>query len=170
MNRDHTPRRQTLATLSTVLALAGAGLALPAHADELNWRQTSVLATQDGNTTVRAGVAIVNGKEPATISVRIRPTAPPQGGLMPVMLDMVLRFEDGSTLVTQGESQARLDAQGLPLRGEGRNTGRVVSGTGRFEGMSGTYEMRVRTDIDPLADGVLGDYFATVKATVNRPK
>lgn len=169
MNRDHTARR-ALATLSTVLALAGAGIALPAHADELSWRQTSVFVTQDGQTSVRAGVAIVNGKEPATISVRIRPLAPPQGGRMPVMTDIVLRFEDGSTLVTQGESQARMDAQGVPIRGEGRNTGRVVSGTGRFEGMSGTYEMRVRTDIDRQADGVLGDYFATVQATVNRPK
>ncbi len=169
MNRNSTPRK-TLAGLTTVLALAAAGWALPAQADELTWRQTSVYVGQDGMITVRAGVAILNNKEPATISVRIRPTAPPKDGVMALVTDMVLRFEDGSTLVTQGDGQTRVDAQGVPMRGEGKTVGRVVSGTGRYQGATGTYAMRVRTDIDRAADGAMGDYFAVVQATVTMPK
>ena len=170
MNRIN-PIRRPLTALLTVLAVgATVAVALPARADEMSWRQTSIAVGQDGMTVLRAGVAIVNNKEAATMSVRIRPKAPPQNGLMPVATEMQMRFEDGSTIVYAGEGQTRVDAQGIPIRGEGKSSGRVLSGTGRFQGITGTYEMRVRTDLDRMADGMLGDYFGVVQATVTMAK
>lgn len=169
MNTLKTVGRARIA-LTTVLALAAAATAWPARADEMSWRQTTVLAGQENYTVLRAGAAIVNGKEPATVRVRNRMKAPPQDGILLLATEIVLRFEDGSTIVAQADSQARVDAQGLPIRGESQSSGRIVSGTGRYAGITGTYEMRVRTDIDPKVDGTLGDYFAAVKATYTLPR
>ena len=162
--------RHALTAMATLLTLASAGTALPARADEMNWRQTSVAVGQEGPTILRAGVAIVNGKQPATVSVRNRMKGPPQDGVLQLATEIQLRFDDGSTIVAQADGQVRLDPQGRPIPGESRSSGKIVSGTGRYAGITGTYEMRVRNDIDPKADGALGDYFATVTATYTLPR
>lgn len=155
---------------AALLALAAGATALPAHADEMNWRQVSVAAGQEGYTVIRAGVAIVNGREPATINVRNRMKAPPRDGLLPLATEISLRFEDGSTIVLQADSEVRVDALGLPIRGQNQMSGRIASGSGRYQGIAGSFEMRVRTDIDPTGDGALGDYFAAVKASYTLPR
>jgi len=43
-------------------------------------------------------------------------------------------------------------------------SGKMVEGTGRFAGISGTIEFKGR-GIDAMADGNLGDIFATGRAT-----
>lgn len=136
------------------------GLAPAALADTLSWRQTSVLQTQSRTGAVRQGVAIFAGALPATMTVQITFASPPVGGELPVMNATLYRFEDGSTLRTQGRSSVKLLPEGSPLKGESVTVGEVVGGTGRFEGATGTYRLRVRTDIQMATDGMLGDYFA----------
>ena len=155
---------------AVVAALLLPCLGLPAHADTLSWRQTSVLATQQGPVATRRGVAIFANAEPATMTVQLRPLGPPSGRSVEIGSEMSYRFDDGSTLTIQGKTMAQLAPEDGTVRGESTTAGKVVSGTGRFNGATGTFTMRVRTDIDRSADGVLGDYFAVCEATFTLTK
>ncbi|MFZ5551086.1 MAG: hypothetical protein ACOZJX_20490 [Pseudomonadota bacterium] len=145
-------------------------LALPAAAETLSWRQTSVQAGREGQSALRRGVVIFGNGEPALMTVRLTPLAPPQDGQMMVQNDLSYRFEDGSTLALQSCSQVRVTPEGRAVRGELLSEGQVLSGTGRYQGATGRFKMRSRTDIDALADGALGDYFAAVEADIQLPK
>ena len=46
----------------------------------------------------------------------------------------------------------------------------MIGGTGRYQGATGTYTMRVRTDISLFTDGTLGDYFGEATAEVTLGK
>lgn len=155
-------------------ALAGGLLAVsaaaPAAAETLNWRQTSVQAGREGNSALRRGVVIFGNGEPALMTVRLTPLAPPQEGQMTVQNDLRYRFEDGSTLVLQSRNVVRVTPEGRAVRGESFSEGQVLSGTGRYQGAAGRFKMRIRTDVDPQADGALGDYFAAGEAEIELPK
>jgi hypothetical protein len=160
--------RRARMALAAVLLLPAFGL--PSWADTLAWRQTSVLAAQQGPVATRRGVAIFSNAEPATMTVQIKPLAPPSGRSVEMGTEMVYRFEDGSSLSLQGRTTLLLAPEGGAVRGESTTSGQVVSGTGRFSGAAGTFTMRVRTDIDRAADGALGDYFAVCEATFTLAK
>lgn len=139
---------------------------LPVLAETLSWRQASVAAGAgaDGRSLLRRGVVIYGDGQVATMTVRLTPQGPPVDGLLPVGNELEYRFEDGSSLSLRSLVQSRLGPDGRALRGENRNDGQVVSGTGRYQGASGSFRMRVRTDVDPRSDGVLGDYFGVGEA------
>ncbi len=159
-----------LAVAGVAAGLWASTLALPAAAETLTWRQTSVQAGRDGQSALRRGVAIFGSGEPALMAVRQTPEAPPQDGQMTVRNDLSYRFEDGSTLVLQASTRVRVGPDGRAVRGEYRTEGRVLSGTGRYQGATGPFKMRSRTDLDGQADGALGDYFAVVEADIQLPK
>ena len=165
-------RRSFLARSATGLVLTGAALigqaqtappAAPAPAGTelaIGWRQTSVLIERQASVQTRRGVAIFSNGEPATIAVRLQPTSRPVDGRMSVQNEMRFRFEDGSSFLLRGTTLARVSPEGMPIPGETTGSGEFAEGTGRFTGITGTWQMRVRTDLTTQADGVLGDYFA----------
>jgi len=166
--RSATFFRQARIALAAALLLPA--VALPSWADTLAWRQTSVLVSRDGPVATRRGVAIFANGEPATLTVRLRPLGPPSGRSVDMGSEMNFRFEDGSTLGLQGQTTLPVAPEGGTVRGESTTAGKVVSGTGRFNGATGSFTMRVRTDIDRSADGVLGDYFAVCEASFTLAK
>ena len=153
-----------------VVGLMSGLFTLPAWGDSLAWRQTSVMTSREAGVTVRRGVALFSTGEPATLTVRLKGAGAPIGRSMPVDSEMVFQFDDGSTLRLAGQSTVTLSPEGMPMRGEAVNGGSITGGTGRFSGATGSYRMRVRTDIDGSADGALGDYFATCEATFSLPR
>lgn len=80
---------------------------------------------------------------------------------------MLMRFEDGSTFTFDMDGVTQFGPAGSPPTMSAR--GKLVEGTGRFAGISGTIEFNGR-GMDVMADGNLGDIFATGRATyvVNR--
>ena len=146
------------------------GLAPAALADTLTWRQTSVLQTQSQTGAVRQGVAIFEKAMSATMTVQLSFPEPPVGRDLLVVNVTTYRFEDGSMLRMQGRSTAKLLPEGMPMRGESMMLGEVIGGTGRYQGATGTYKMRIRTDISLATDGALGDYFGEGTAEVTLAK
>ena len=103
------------------------------------------------------------------MTVRLEPLSPPQDGRMAMRNDMRFHFEDGATLQLSATFSVAMGTEGRALRGENRSEGQVVGGTGRFQGATGTYRLRSRNDIDAMADGALGDYFAVGEADIRLP-
>ncbi|MBX3637851.1 MAG: hypothetical protein KF683_20960 [Rubrivivax sp.] len=160
--------RTTLLSLATiVIASLAAG---PALADTMSWRLATVISTQQGGETVRRGVAIMSTGQPALVTLRLRPTAPPAQGAMPFTTETEYRFDDGSSFVVRGQGIARMSPEGVPITGETRIEGSFVAGTGRYAGIAGTVRVRTVSGLNPTADGILGDQFAEAQAeyTLNR--
>ena len=63
--------------LPLLVALAPAA----AFADDMSWRVATVVSSQQDGQTVRRGVAIFSNGEPALVTLRLKPTAPPSGVL-----------------------------------------------------------------------------------------
>jgi hypothetical protein len=163
-------RRVLVPSAALACCFLAAAASLPASAESLTWRQTSVQAAREGISAVRRGVVVFGNGEPALLAVRLTPLAPPQDGQMTVLNDMRYRFDDGSTLVLQSRNLVRVTPEGRAVRGESFSEGQVLSGTGRYQGVTGRFKMRIRTDIDPQVDGALGDYFAAGEAEIELPK
>ena len=151
--------RATLLTLFTALT------PLIGTADTMSWRVATVVSTQEAGETVRRGVAIFSNGEPATLTLRLRPTAPPSQGKMPFSIRTIYRFEDGSTFTVSGRGIAAMAAEGVPLTSETQIEGGFVDGTGRFSGIEGTVVLKSRSGLDRSAPGVLGDQFSSAEAT-----
>lgn len=149
-----------------------AALCLPAAAwaEGMTWRTATVIATQLGGETVRRGVAIFDDGSPATLTLRLRPTAPPSQGRMPFTTRSDYRFEDGSTFTVDGTGTAAMSPEGVPLPVEHVVEGTFTGGTGRFAGITGTVTLRSRAGFDRMAPGVLGDQFSTGEATYSLAK
>lgn len=159
-------RRSTLFTwLSTAAAgLMGLGLmacAAPAQGDELSWRQSSIRTEVQGPSYVRRGVAMFANGEPATLVFRAV-SQPPADGRQDFSGRMLMRFEDGATFTFDMQGVMQYGPAGTPPQVVA--SGKLVEGTGRFAGISGTIEFNGH-GTDLKADGNLGDIFATGRAT-----
>ncbi len=152
-----------------LLALVVAAMPLAAKADTMSWRVATVIATQQGGETVRRGVAIFSNGEPATLTLRLRPVAPPSGGRMPFTTETIYRFEDGSTITVVGKGEAQMSPEGVPLPVATVIEGTFSAGSGRFTGISGTVTLTSRSGMDRTSLGVLGDQFSAAEATYNLP-
>lgn len=141
-----------------------------ASGETLNWRLATVVVDQQAGETVRRGAAIFSNGEPAFVTLRLRPTAPPAQGRMPFATHSLYRFEDGSTFTVVGTGVAAMSPEGVPLPVENLIEGRVTEGTGRFAGISGTVALRSRSGMDRTSPGVLGDQFAAGQADVSLPR
>ncbi len=162
--------RTTHRTQSTAVALLlGLGLVAgmaPAQGEELSWRQSSIRTEAQGLSYVRRGVAMFANGEPATLTFR-GVAKPPEGGRQDFSGRMLMRFEDGATFSFDMQGVTQFGPAGmLPTMSA---SGKLVEGTGRFAGISGTIEFNGR-GMDVMADGNLGDIFATGRAnyTLNK--
>lgn len=127
------PRRLRYLPLAAALAL----LALsPAQAAELRWTATSYGVKYDAATGdyVRRGLAVFPNAEIAafTMEGRVLTGDAPQ---REATVRIVYTFEDGSTLVQEGLGRTE-KTPGARARQTGQ--GRLVSGTGRYAGISGS--------------------------------
>lgn len=151
-----------------VVAACAAGVS-PAGADELVWRSASVQGPREPGLNTRLGVAIFDGREPATTLRRVRPAAPPVDGRLTVQVEQEFRFADGSTLALHSTEVLTLTPQGQHAPGPWEGEGRVAGGSGRFAGAGGTFRFRAVMGLDGRADGVLGDGFLEGRASVTLP-
>lgn len=119
--------------LAAGLALLGAG---PVHADEMRWTTTSYLVKFEKDTGAyqRKGLAMFAGGEVVPMSIEGQILAS-EGGVQTARLRIVYTFDDGSTLVQEGEGRSERVS---PTRAQQSGTGRFVAGTGRYAGISGT--------------------------------
>ena len=132
-----------------------AGVA-PAQGEELSWRQSSIRTEARGLSYVRRGVAMFANGEPATLIFR-GDAKPPEGGRQDFSGRMLMRFEDGATFTFDMQGVTQFGPAGTPPTMSAN--GKLVEGTGRFAGISGTIEFKGR-GMDVMADGNLGDIFA----------
>lgn len=156
--------------MRSALAALAVALAIPAHAETMTWRVATVISAQQSGETVRRGVAIFANGEPALVTLRLRPTAPPSQGKMPFSTHTVYRFEDGSSFTIVGAGSASMSPEGIPLPVETLIDSRFESGSGRFTGITGTATLRSRSGLDRTALGVLGDQFSVAEADYTLPK
>lgn len=133
----------------------------PAHGEELSWRQSSIRTEMQGLSYVRRGVAMFGNGEPATL-VFHGVAKPPEGGRQLFSGRMLMRFEDGATFTFDMDGTTQFGPAGTPPTMSA--SGKIVGGTGRFAGISGTIEFNGR-GMDVTAEGNLGDIFATGRAT-----
>ncbi len=120
-------------TLTAAAALLAAG---PAMADSMSWTSTSYIVSQDRTTGQfqRRGVAMFAGGEVATFTLAGQVTSfDPK--VLTYNAKIVYTFEDGSTLQQEGSGRNEVTT---PPRSMQQGSGRLVGGTGRFEGVSGT--------------------------------
>jgi hypothetical protein len=122
-------------TLTAAAALLAAG---PARADTMVWTSTSYIVSQDRATGQfqRRGVAMFASGEVATFTLAGQVTSfDPK--VLTYNVKMVYTFEDGSTLRQEGSGRNEVTT---PPRNVQQGSGRLVGGSGRFEGISGTTE------------------------------
>ncbi|BDI04152.1 hypothetical protein [Sphaerotilus microaerophilus] len=122
-------------TLTAAAALLAAG---PVLADTMAWTSTSYIVSQDRATGQfqRRGVAMFASGEVATFTLAGQITSfDPK--VLTYDVKMVYTFEDGSTLRQEGSGRNEVTT---PPRSVQMGSGRLVGGTGRFEGISGRTE------------------------------
>lgn len=154
---------------TALITILLAAAPLCSSAETLSWRLATVVATQQGSETVRRGVAIFSTGEPATLTLRLRPAAPPSGGGMRFTTETIYRFEDGSTFTVVGHGEAQMSPEGVPLPGPTAIEGRFESGSGRFAGITGTVRLSSRSGLDRTATGLLGDQFSSAESEYQLP-
>ena len=152
--------------LQSMTVALGLGLGLmagvaPAQGEELSWRQSSIRTEAQGLSYVRRGVAMFANGEPATLTFR-GDAKPPEGGRQDFSGRMLMRFEDGTTFTFDMQGVTQFGPAGTPPTLLA--SGKLVEGTGRFAGISGTIEFKGR-GMDVMADGNLGDIFGMGRAT-----
>lgn len=140
-----------------------------AHADEIDWRATSVQGPRQPGLNTRLGVAIFANGETATTVRQVRPAAPPADGRLDIMVEAEYRFADGSTLRMDSRETIALTPAMTHAPGEWRGEGRIVAGSGRYAGASGRFRFRAVMGLDALSDGMLGDGFLHGQGSLNLP-
>lgn len=125
-------RRLPLILAATLPSLA----ALPAQAAEMRWTATSYAVKFDpaSGDYQRRGLAVFPNGEIAAFTMEGRVltgNAPRRDATVRI----VYTFEDGSTLVQEGMGRTEMSAA---ARSSQTGQGRLISGTGRYAGISGT--------------------------------
>jgi hypothetical protein len=122
------------AALFAAAALAAA--APTAHAAEMAWTATSYLTRMDQSTGefARRGLAMFKDGEVVPFRIEGKLTSS-EGIAQTYRTKIVYTFEDGSTLVQEGEGRSERQSA---ARNTQTGTGRFTAGTGRWEGVSGT--------------------------------
>jgi hypothetical protein len=154
------------AATSLVVGLGLMTGVVPAQGEELSWRQSSIRTEVQGLSYVRRGVAMFGNGEPATLIFR-GVGKPPEGDRQAFSGRMLMRFEDGATFTFDMDGVMQFGPAGTPP--SMLASGKMVEGTGRFAGISGTVDFKGR-GMDVMADGNLGDIFATGRATYSLSK
>lgn len=142
-------------------ALAFALLIPAAQAAEMAWAATSYVTKMDqaSGQFMRRGLAMFPGEVvPFTMEGKILST---EGNVQTFSSKIVYTFEDGSTLMQEGDG--RVERQS-PSRNTVSGGGRFTGGTGRWEGVSGT--------TSSVGKGLtqFGDNYTEFKADYSLPK
>ncbi len=137
MKHAHTGFARHLRRLPLILTATLPLLAvLPAQAAEMRWTATSYSVRFDQSTGEyqRRGLAMFPNGEVAFLTMEGR-VLKGDAGTRDMTVRIVYTFEDGSTLVQEGKGHTE-----TPLGARARQTGQghLVSGTGRYAGISGT--------------------------------
>ena len=123
--------------IAVAAAVAAFGLAAQAaHAAEMAWTATSYLVRMDQSTGefARRGLAMFKDGEVVPFRIEGKITSI-EGNAQTYRTKIVYTFQDGSTLVQEGEG--RTERQSAE-RNTQSGTGRFTAGTGRWEGVTGT--------------------------------
>ena len=118
-----------------LVALAVAGFAGAALAEQMTWTVVSVLEANDpaARTFVRRGVAAFPNGDLAAVRLEGSSMAS-DGRTMTYDVKLTYTFEDGSTIVQQGKGKTT----GNPGKyADQSGAGAFVGGTGRFAGITG---------------------------------
>lgn len=119
-----------------ILAALAVALLLPvAQAAELAWSTVSVVTKMDqaSGQFARRGLAMFPGEVvPFTIEGQIVSV---EGNVQTFRTKIVYTFEDGSTLVQEGEGRAERRSASRNVQS---GSGRFTAGTGRWAGVSGS--------------------------------
>lgn len=133
-------RRAAFASLLAVMLSAAGCASMQPSTRKMSWTGVTHAVSFDPATGkfVRQGVAMFSDGDLALQVVEGTFTAR-DGSAFAVKL--TYRFEDGSTLVHEGNGQTFMDGDKRVTKGEGTITG----GTGRFAGISGTTTSTARS-------------------------
>ena len=110
---------------------------------------------------VRRGVAIFHfGNHlpvPATLEVRVRLGLWEQGW-QTFTTHLTYRFDDGAIVRARLDGRQQRDPA-TNMLGPQEGKGEFISGTGRFEGIRGTFSMKGQIGLSATTPGVLADIF-----------
>ncbi len=123
--------------IAVAAAVAAFGLAAQAaHAAEMAWTATSYLVRMDQSTGefARRGLAMFKDGEVVPFRIEGKLTSS-EGNAQTYRTKIVYTFEDGSTLVQEGEGRSERQSA---ARNTQTGTGRFTAGTGRWEGVTGS--------------------------------
>ena len=124
-----------LLPISTVIGLfvAAASLAMsvPLHATDIAWHETSVLKYSVYPDYKREGTAVFKTGEKANLVIDGKAGVSPEQDVRRFTGEWLLRFDDGSTITIQ------VAGTRVITTGTGSGSGEFVSGTGRYEGITG---------------------------------
>ncbi len=154
--------RHAFHAASIVFAVAALAAAAPAaRAAEMAWTATSYLTRMDQSTGefARRGLAMFKDGEVVPFRIEGKITSS-EGNAQSYRTKIVYTFEDGSTLVQEGEGRAERQSA---ARNTQTGTGRFTAGTGRWEGVSGSTSS-VGKGLTPY-----GDTFTEFKAEYSLP-
>ena len=173
MTRFQSPGAVALAVL---VAFAGFGLtpggASPVRAETISWRHVHALDRDEPDGTyLRRGVAIFHfGNHlpvPATLELRGRLGLWEQGW-QTFTTQWTYRFDDGSIVRARLDGRLQMNpATNTPGPQEG--AGEFLSGTGRFEGIRGTFSMKGQGGLSAATPGVLADVFGDLTGDYTLP-
>lgn len=150
-------RRFVIAATALVFCLA----AQLAHPAEMAWTATSYITRMDQSTGefARRGLAMFKDGEVVPFRIEGKITSS-EGNAQTFRTKIVYTFQDGSTLVQEGEGRAERQSAD---RNTQTGTGRFTAGTGRWEGVSGT------TSSVGRGLTAFGDTFTEFKAEYSLP-
>jgi hypothetical protein len=120
-----------LTMFSVFSALAALGATAPLHAADIAWHETSVLKYNSYPDYRREGTAVFKTGEKANLVINGKAEVSPEQDVGPFKGQWLLRFDDGSTITIQVAGTRGITTGAVSGSGE------FVSGTGRYEGITG---------------------------------
>jgi hypothetical protein len=171
-------RFQSPGTIACTVLVAFVGLGLttggasPVHAEAISWRHVHAMDRDEADGTIlRRGVAIFHlGSHlpvPATLEVRSRLGLWEQGW-QTYTSDWTYRFDDGAIVRAKVDGRQQRDPA-TNTTGPQEGKGEFVSGTGRFEGIRGTFSGTGRAGLSAATPGVLADIFGDFTGNYTLP-
>lgn len=117
--------------LAAVVLIAAPGLAQGA---DISWKYTVGSGTMGGGKFTRLGTAVLSTGETAEVKNEGIDGPSDEKGRPTVTVDSVMRFKDGSSIAMRYAGY-----RDPKLRDEAAGSGEFVSGTGRYQGITGQF-------------------------------
>lgn len=122
---------QMSSMIGLFVAAACLTMSAPALATDIAWHETSVLKYSVYPDYKREGTAVFRTGEKANLVINGKAGGSPEQDVGRFTGEWLLRFDDGSTITIQVAG-----TRGITT-GTGSGSGEFVSGTGRYEGITG---------------------------------